>query len=61
MAADPAGCGDAPANCSMTRVEIKKMNIGHKNNLQQNYIIEVIIQTSSHWLVQDCNAYEDLI
>lgn len=28
---------------------------------RENYIIEVTIQTSPHWLVQDGNAYEDLI
>lgn len=47
----------------MTRVEIRKLNIRHKMcslcSHRENYIIEVIIQTSSHWLVQDGNAYED--
>lgn len=51
MDADSVGCGDAPPNCSMTRIEIKKPNIRHNDNVQQqeklHYTKEVTIQTSA--------------
>lgn len=44
-----------PSNCSMTTVEIRKLQIRHKNKVQPqrklHYTVEMTIQTYSHWLV----------